>query len=245
MFGALMILFLLWEGRLDPTEYWAKIFYDHEKHTANRNMEHSKEDKVFLDPIAKASVLPAPSETSPSNLFPQRGPQSLPQLTFPQVVPWTHCFLSIQEEFNKHREEFKEQKTNNVESGLDGANTAKSSKMNMIHSSKTYRKVLEPDYLAPLPWTCTDESFLNWKKHIWEKAQWRRQWQNWVRSLGKMWGSTLPMASRAGDSTPAFPKNSEEWRITTWEKNNRKPYLSVSTKKTMTKLYHMLPSNRI
>jgi hypothetical protein len=95
------------------------------------------------------------------------------------------------------------------ESGYDGANTVNAPKTPTTFSSKTYPQVLELDSLAPLPQLSIDDSFQNRTKDLWLQAQWKRLWQNWVRSLGQMWGTTPPMATQMEESTQAFQDNLE------------------------------------
>jgi hypothetical protein len=72
----------------------------------------------------------------------------------------------------------------------------------MTPSYKTYHQSSELDYSAHLQPLYKEDSFLNWMKDLWLQTQWKRPWQNWVRSLGQMWGSTLPMATQMEESTP-------------------------------------------
>jgi hypothetical protein len=60
------------------------------------------------------------------------------------------------------------------------------------------------------PQPCKEDNFLTWTKKIWWQEQCKRPWQNWVRSLGQMWGTTPHMVWDLMDSTPAFCDISRE-----------------------------------
>ncbi len=141
--------------------------------------------------------------------------------TFPSQVPITFCIdpllpeisswmISWLRKIKEPTELEKAPKIKNTEFGKDGANTARPSQMNMTHSSKTYQKSLEQDCSEHLPPPYADASFLDRTRDLWLQAQWKRPWQNWVRSLGQTWGSTPPMVTRMEGSIPALPDNSKE-----------------------------------
>jgi hypothetical protein len=142
-------------------------------------------------------------------------------LNYPSQVPPTFYIAPLPQEISswmiswlqkvkQPTESDKEQKIRKTGCGKGGVNTVESSTMSTTHSCKTYPQNSEPDCLEHSPPLYADASFLNWTKDLWLLAQWKRPWQNWVRSLGQTWGSTLHMATRMEDSIPALLDNSEE-----------------------------------
>jgi hypothetical protein len=125
----------------------------------------------------------------------------------PEISSWMTSWL---QKIKEQTELGTERKIKNTECGTDGANTAKLSKTNMMYSSSTYQASSEQEYSALSPPLCVEDSFLDRTKDLWEQAQWKRPWQNWVRSLGQTWGSTPPMATRTDASIPAYQDNSKE-----------------------------------
>ena len=124
----------------------------------------------------------------------------------PEISSWMISWL---QKIKDPQESVKEQKTRNTESGIDGVNTAVLLKTSTTPSYKTYLQNSELDYSAPLQPLYEEDSFLNRTKDLWLQAQWKRPWQNWVRSLGQTWGTTPPMATRMEGSIPALQDNSE------------------------------------
>jgi len=124
----------------------------------------------------------------------------------PEIYSWTISWLQkIKDPVELERELEGKKK----ESGHDGVSTAGSSKTHMTHSSKNCNHNYEPGFSAPLQPLCIDDSFQSQTRSLWEQAQGRRPWQNWVRSLGRTWGTTPPMATQQEASTHASPDNSE------------------------------------
>jgi hypothetical protein len=143
-----------------------------------------------------------------SSSFPTQVPNTFHIDPLPlEISSWMISWL---QKFKEPTESVKVPKTKSIGFGTDGVNTAESSTMNMIFSSKTYQKNSEPDCLENLQPPYVDASFLDQTRDLWLQAQWKRPWQNWVRSLGQTWGASPPMATRMEASIPALPDNSEE-----------------------------------
>jgi len=123
---------------------------------------------------------------------------------FHSQVPTTFHIVQLPQEISswliswlKKVKELKElekgQQTRKREHGKDGVSTAPSSKMTMLSTYKICHQSLEHDSSAPLQWLLEEDNFLVQTKILWEQAQSKRPWQNWVRSLGQTWGTTPPM----------------------------------------------------
>ncbi len=125
----------------------------------------------------------------------------------PEISSWMISWL---QKINDLTESVKEQETKNIECGNDGVSNAESSITNTISSSKTYLQNSELDYSEPLLPPCADDNFPDRMKDLWLQAQWKRPWQNWVRSLGQTWGSTLHMTNQVEVYTQACQDNSKE-----------------------------------
>jgi hypothetical protein len=123
-----------------------------------------------------------------------------------EISSW---MISLLQKIKEPTGSLKEPRIKKTEFGNVGVSTAESLTTNMTSSSKTYLPNLEPDCLEPLQPPSEDASFLNRTKDLWLQAQWKRPWQNWVRSLGQTWGTTPPMATRTEGSIPALQDNSE------------------------------------
>jgi hypothetical protein len=124
----------------------------------------------------------------------------------PEISSWMISWL---QKIKEPTELDREQKTKNTEFGNVGLSTAESLKMSPTLSSRTYHPNSEQGSLEHSLPPFVDASFLDRTKDLWLQAQWKRPWQNWVRSLGQTWGTTPPMATRMEEPTQAFPDNSE------------------------------------
>ncbi len=152
---------------------------------------------------------------SPSDLYhhilsnyPSQVPSTFQLVQIPQeIFYWTISWL---QKINDPKELAQEQKEKNIEFGTDGQSTAKSFAMNTTCSYKTYLPDSELDSLAPLLPPCEGDNFPSRMKDHWERAQWKRSWQNWVRSLGQTWGTTPPMANWTEECTPSCLDSSRE-----------------------------------
>ena len=140
--------------------------------------------------------------------YPSQVPPTFRLVQIPQsVYCWTISWL---QKINAPTESQQEQKIKNTDFGTDGLNIARSSATTTISSYKTYHQDSVPDSLELLPPPCEGDNFPNRMKDHWERAQWKRPWQNWVRSLGQTWGTTPPMAIRSEDCTPFYPDSLKE-----------------------------------
>jgi hypothetical protein len=119
------------------------------------------------------------------------------------VISWLQFFKEL-------TELEKEQKTKKTGFGTGGGNTAALSAMNKKASSPTYLQNSEQDFSVPLLQLSDDDNFPDLMKNLWAQAQLKRPWQDWVRSLGKMWGTTPPMAMKEEEYTHTFHANFEE-----------------------------------
>jgi hypothetical protein len=139
--------------------------------------------------------------------FPSQVPSSFHIDPLPhEISSWMISWL---QKIKEPTELDREQKTKNTEFGIVGLNTAESLKTSPTLSSKTYLQNSEQGSLEHSLPPFVDASFLDRTKDLWLQAQWKRPWQNWVRSLGQTWGTTPPMATRMEGSIPALQDNSE------------------------------------
>ena len=91
---------------------------------------------------------------------------------------------------NEAKESLKTQKIKNHEFGKDGPNM-----QNRLDSAKIFGSPLCSQsntltLLPPLLPPCTEDNFLDHMTKTWLCQQYKRPWQNWVRSLGQTWGTT-------------------------------------------------------
>jgi len=114
----------------------------------------------------------------------------------PEISSWvTSWLLKIRD----LKELEKVQKIKKQEFGNDGVNIALSSKMSMTSTYRIAPPNSKQDCLEPSPQPYADDNFLLQTRFLWEQAQLKRPWQNWVRSSGQTWGTTLPMAAQMED----------------------------------------------
>ncbi len=128
-----------------------------------------------------------------SQHYPSQVPPTFHLAPLPQEISsWVTSWL---QSIKEPTESGKEQKEKKTEFGRDGANTVASSAMNKTCSLPIYPQDSEPDSSAPSQPPLEEDYFPDLMKNLWEQAQSKRPWQNWVRSLGQTWGTTPPMAT--------------------------------------------------
>jgi hypothetical protein len=110
---------------------------------------------------------------------------------------------------NEAKESLKTQKIKNHEFGKDGPNM-----QNRLDSAKIFGSPLCSQsntltLLPPLLPPCTEDNFLDHTTKTWLCQQYKRPWQNWVRSLGQTWGTTPHMDADQTLCTHYLPGNFE------------------------------------
>jgi hypothetical protein len=95
-------------------------------------------------------------------------------------------------------------------SGNVGWNTVTSSKSMTTFTYKTSPLQCEPPYSVPSQQHSEGDSFLDLTKLSWERAQSKRPWQSWARSLGQTWGTTPTMAQGTTQSLQLYLDNLKE-----------------------------------
>jgi len=126
--------------------------------------------------------------------FPSQVPTTFHIVQLPQEI--SSWLISWLQKVKELKELEKEQQTKKREHGGDGVSTAPSSKTITTSTYKICHQSLKHDSLAPSQRHSEEDNFLAQTKILWEQAQLKRPWQNWVRSLGQTWGTTPPMALR-------------------------------------------------
>ncbi len=130
--------------------------------------------------------------------FPQQVPASFHIAPLPpEISLWVISWLQKIKELKELK---RERKIKNTELGPGGVSTARLSRTSTTLSSETYQKSSGPICLEPLQLPYADDSFQSQTRDLWEQAQWKRPWQNWLRSLGQMWGTTPPMVTSRAES---------------------------------------------
>jgi len=129
-----------------------------------------------------------------SKNFPSQVPTTFHIVQLPQEI--SSWLISWLQKVKELKELEKGQQTKKREHGGDGVSTAPSSKTITTSTYKICHQSLEHDSLAPSQRHSEEDNFLDQTKILWEQAQSKRPWQNWVRSLGQTWGTTPPMALR-------------------------------------------------
>jgi len=99
--------------------------------------------------------------------------------------------------------------TKRAECGTGGLSTPDQSKFVMTSGCQNYIQNNVPMSLERLPRPSEDESFLIRTRNAWLHQQFKRPWQNWVRSLGQTWGTTPHMEQDHNPSTLYLPDNSK------------------------------------
>jgi len=123
----------------------------------------------------------------------------------PEICSWMTCWL---QKCSAMKESQKTQEIRKTECGDDG-----SSIQNPLVSQTMcgYQHCSESTKLtssAPLLPPCEGENFLSQTRKAWSLQQYKRPWQNWVRSLGQTWGTTPHMELDLSHYTPYLPDNS-------------------------------------
>jgi hypothetical protein len=94
---------------------------------------------------------------------------------------------------NDMKGSLKTQRTRKVELGEEGMNMQNQLDFPMIFGSQTSYLTNKSKLSEPLPQPSVDDNFLAQTNSAWLHQQSKRPWQNWVRSLGQMWGTTPHM----------------------------------------------------
>jgi hypothetical protein len=180
------------------TRKYAEIFIRHNCCLYSQHIQGAKNQ--VADALSRSHNL-SPSCTHSyivSNFKPQV-PTTFSIVPLPQEISsWVISWLQKVKELKGSE---KEQRTRKNEHADDGVNTVQSPKMTMTSTYKSCPQNLEQDFLEPSPQPFEGDNFLDQTRTLWEQAQSKRPWQNWVRSLGQTWGTTPPMAVRTTECT--------------------------------------------
>jgi len=118
----------------------------------------------------------------------------------PEISSWVTCWL---QKCSERTESQKIQEIKSLESGNDGWNMQNSLRLNKTYGLRISHLKGEQKLWEHLQQPYNEDNFQELIKTIWQQEQSKRPWQNWVRSLGQMWGTTPHMAWDPMDSTQA------------------------------------------
>jgi len=122
----------------------------------------------------------------------------------PQIVSWMTYWLR---KCSETKELLKTQETKNQEFGRDGRNMQRPLDSAKISGSHLCSQNNALTSLLPLLPRCVEENFLDQTTKTWLHQQSKRPWQNWVRSLGQMWGTIPHMDADQTLCTHYLPDN--------------------------------------
>ena len=180
------------------TRKYAEILMQHNCCLYSQNIQGEK-NKVadalsrlhHLSPLCMHTYI---ISNSPSQVPPTFRLVPLP----PEMSSWvTSWLLKIRD----LKESEKVQKVKKREFGNDGVNIAPSPRMTTTYTYRVVPPSSEQDCLELLPQPNADDNFLLQTRYFWEQPLLKRPWRNGVRSLGRTWGTTPPMAAPMEDGT--------------------------------------------
>jgi len=146
------------------------------------------------------------------NLFPNSQVQNSNKLFpgHPEINSWMTYWLR---KCNKMKGSQRIQEKKKNEYGGAGLNTQSPMEFSMTSGFLAFNQNNKLTLLEPSLQPSDDENFLSWTREAWLLQQSRRPWQNWVRSLGQMWGTTPHMEPDLNHCTRYLPGNSRECKI--------------------------------
>jgi hypothetical protein len=102
------------------------------------------------------------------------------------------------------------QRIRKSECGINGLTTHIQSASHMICGSQTCTQNNESTLSVHLPLLSEEGNFLDQTRNSWLLQQSKRPWQNWVRSLGQIWGTTPHLDLDRIHYTHYLPDNLKE-----------------------------------
>ena len=141
-------------------------------------------------------------------------PQGLPSLKICQVHPEISSWMTYWLQKNKEMMmSLKMPKIKKQECGEDGHNMQSRLDFSKTSGSQISYQSSAPTLWEPLPQHSAEDTFLDLMRKTWLLQQSKRPWQNWVRPLGQMWGTTPHMDMDHSHYTPYLPGSSKECGI--------------------------------